>query len=433
MWNKRQIEILGMILLTISLCSASVITVAAKPDIRILASRIRAEFETDKADEQGPGDSEDEVLLKWQAASRDGDKLYQYLEQHKDGKIYDHYGGHYLNEDHQLTVLLSCQSQTCIHELQQIDFETDVIVRYGEFGSYFKTMELLQEINSKISGINISVVNGKGTAAEKELMAYYPCTHYDHLSNRISVSVSAYNEETTEYALKLFKELVGDYAGVLYYSCTKEDVTFEFYSTGIYLGQKIEVNGSNYSTGYRAIRTRDGVSYWGLVTSAHGNWKDDIAYIGDSPSNRIQIGTIKEWRFSDPIDAAFIQLDSGNYASQYVKYSNSTGSTTSTHFVTTSTTASVGNLLYKSGYATYRTSGTISSVNTAGYIGIHYFSSMIAVPEAIATYGDSGGISYKIISGNTGAALGIVEAGDNDITLFMKAPDINTYLSLSTY
>ena len=91
-------------------------------------------------------------------------------------------------------------------------------------------MELLQEINSKISGINISVVNGKGTAAEKELMAYYPCTHYDHLSNRISVSVSAYNEETTEYALKLFKELVGDYAGVLYGSCAKENVTFDYYN-----------------------------------------------------------------------------------------------------------------------------------------------------------------------------------------------------------
>ena len=230
MRKKKLIGILCMIILTISLCSAAVITADTKPDIRIIASRIRSEFETDKADEQGPGDSEDEVLLKWQAASRDGDKLYQYLEQHKDGEIYDHYGGHYLNEDHQLTVLLSSQSQTCINELQQIDFETDVIVRYGDFGSYFKTMELLQEINSKISGINISVVNGKGTAAEKELMAYYPCTHYDHLSNRISVSVSAYDEETTEYALKLFKELVGDYAGVLYNSCAKENVTFDYYN-----------------------------------------------------------------------------------------------------------------------------------------------------------------------------------------------------------
>ena len=86
-------------------------------------------------------------------------------------------------------------------------------------------MQLLDELNRGIARINQTVLNGQGTAAEKELMTYFPCTHYDHLTNSISVSVSAPDRESKERAVALFRELVGDHPEVTYKTLAKDEVT----------------------------------------------------------------------------------------------------------------------------------------------------------------------------------------------------------------
>jgi hypothetical protein len=58
---------------------------------------------------------------------------------------------------------------------------------------------------------------------------------------------------------------------------------------------------------------------------------------------------------------------------------------------------------------------------------------MIAVPGAIAGGGDSGGIAYRLVSGNSAGILGIVKAISNDVTLFIKASNINSILGLTSY
>lgn len=133
-------------------------------------------------------------------------------------------------------------------------------------------------------------------------------------------------------------------------------------------------------------------------------------------------------------DAAFIRFNSNITYNQYIQYSSVTGSTAQTHYLNGTTySPAVGNTLYKSGGSTYRTSETISSVSSASYTSGIYFTDMIAVPGAIAGGGDSGGIAYRLVSGNSAGILGIVKAVNNDVTFFIKASNINSILGLTSY
>ena len=164
-------------------------------------------------------------LLHNQAASRDGDRLLAYLDSHPDSELSRYFAGFWISDSQQISVLLSCEAPGCLNELESIGFERGAEIMRGSFGSYRETMQLLDELNRGIARINQTVLNGQGTAAEKELMTYFPCTHYDHLTNSISVSVSAPDKESEERAVALFRELVGDHPEVTYKTLAKDEVT----------------------------------------------------------------------------------------------------------------------------------------------------------------------------------------------------------------
>ena len=328
--KNKIIGALTIILLTaVAFFAISPAAFAEESDTEAIAERIRAKLEKERAVCDEENDFSEEDVLKNQAASQDSDRLKEYFVSHKDGELYRHYAGHYINEEQTLTILLSCEESGCSRELAGIGFETEIEIRRGDFGSYFETKAMLDEINSKISQINLAVLHEEGTDKEVELMNYYPCTHYEHLTNSIWISVAAQDQEAEEHAVLLFKELVGDYPELTYGTCGKENVTAEDYTT---------VNPA------------------------------------------------------------------------------------------------VGDILYKSGGSSFRTSATISSVNSAGYISGVYFSDLIAVPGSIAGGGDSGGIAYKLLYGsNMAGILGIVKGGDDDVTLFIKASNINNILGIGSY
>ena len=160
-----------------------------------------------------------------QAASRDCDRLQDYLDSHPHSELKHHFAGLWIGDDQRLTVLLSCEAPGCHAELESIGFERGAVIIRGDFGSYDEAMEILDTLNRGISRINQAVLDGQGTEAEQELMRFYPCTHYDHQANHVSVSVAAQDKASEARAIALFKELIGDYPAVAYYSLPKENVT----------------------------------------------------------------------------------------------------------------------------------------------------------------------------------------------------------------
>lgn len=170
----------------------------------------------------------DACLLAEQAAARDAERFKKYLSEHCEDEIWHHFAGLYLNEEDKLVIMFSCElenSQTscgCKEILQQVGFETNIVIE-GCKGSYYEVMGVKSEIGQKVAEMNQKVKAGKGTEKEIELDSHRPAVIYMDPSNSILVRIAAASSEEFESAVKLFKEVIGDYEAVFFERKIPED------------------------------------------------------------------------------------------------------------------------------------------------------------------------------------------------------------------
>lgn len=147
------------------------------------------------------------------------------------------------------------------------------------------------------------------------------------------------------------------------------------------------------------------------------------------------LGTVKKYRYSGNIDAAWIDLDptfsigtSLKYHPQSIGISWPLQNTPVTSYI-------VGQLYGKSGASSQYTYGTITSTNASGVNGL----TGLVATNIYAKGGDSGGIVFKITGTGTnptnyqtaGIVHGGPEGGGN--LKFVKANSIVSSFGLTTY
>ncbi len=368
----------------------------------------------------------DEVWqLKNQAASRDADLVWRFLDKNPESVLHQYFSGMYIDESSQLIVNVFGEENACRKQLTDLGLETKVLVK-KETESYYAVKERLSHINAKIIEINEHVQNACGTDEESAFMGYRPCISYYDQSNSILVQMAVIDENDFAYAKGLFIKLVGSYEALSFEACGKDELNFSFYLSPVQPGRGIYISGaSDYSLGFRAYYM-DGVNKrYGMITAAHGNAIGQSVYFASTTTN---IGSITLRQLSTNIDAAFVQLG-GNYGGSQTIYSTSPSEVLDSYISTPTT----GTTIYKVGAATGKTGGTVASTSYNATVGTQYITDMISVASQIASTGDSGGITYMVLSGTSRRTVGGVEGGDSTVTLFLKAAAIELFLGVHIY
>lgn len=193
------------------------------------------------------------------------------------------------------------------------------------------------------------------------------------------------------------------------------------HATTLKPGQAIATNGiaNNCSMGYRV--KVDGNA--GYITAGHCFDRSGQSATG---------GTVKKWKESGTVDAAFVQTTSSYSPSNSLYYTS--GDLTYINN-TLCPTLSVNQAIAKVGFKTGFTSGKIKSLNYSGnYDGI-YFTKLIATDYSTAG-GDSGGAVFVPSNVSSSSGGGVPLAGINKGTssyggVFVNANEI--YSSFKDY
>lgn len=143
------------------------------------------------------------------------------------------------------------------------------------------------------------------------------------------------------------------------------------------------------------------------------------------------IGTVKKWKNSGSVDAAWVQTLSGtNTIAQKPPFSNET--TVSTSIITS---FYAGQKIAKLGQTTGYTTGSVTNPSYTGTFGTKFTDLVLA--SLPASNGDSGAIVMEqTATFNDGFRIaGIAKAAQNNSTamVFVKATRINSEFGLSRY
>lgn len=308
-------------------------------------------------------------------------------------------GGLYINEEDNLVIQFVEKEVSNLKSdyLNQLSVDDSINVTYVKY-SY----EDLKKVHDKI--LNYFIKENK----EEYITGLY----IDVIKNRVVVELKENNEE----GIKKFKDLVIDSPMVIY---DDERVLSDIASANPG-GAFTSSSNQGCSWGYRA-KTSSGET--GMISAGHcftGN--------GGSVSG---IGTVKKWKNSGSIDAAWVQTSSGtNTLAKKPTFSNVT--TLSTSVITSFYT---GQKLAKLGQTTGYTTGSVTNPSYTGTFGTKFTDLVLASLPAGA--GDSGAIVMEqTATFNDGfKTAGIAKAAQNNSTamVFVKATRINSDFGLSRY
>lgn len=342
----------------------------------------------------------------------------------------DCYAGAYIDDAGELVVLVTDLSSETEKEIEKIaendDFKLETVdVSYNdllEIQAYITDYYENNYQNSAIEGVN-------------ELLDSYVEIWIDDMENRVVVNI----EDLTDEKVATFKEYITDDENVV----LENSDTIEYDATAWKLGRAIyrykstsgsTVYSSKYSTGFRCkYLVSSGIYYYGFVTSAHGgNTVGKVIYANGACST--SLGKIVARKYSGSVDAAFVRLTNSNYSiSNQVLYKNSSGDTggktlnTSYHMEY----ATVGSTIYKSGAATYLTSGEVISSSCSITVDGTTFTHIIKTDYKSAG-GDSGGVVY-VKYNDKYWAVGIHESHSNNYSYAVSAKYIVSGLGVSVY
>ena len=238
--------------------------------------------------------------------------------------------------------------------------------------------------------------------------AYYD----DIVNNRVVVELKDYSMES----INSFKKNVID-SPIIHFSESRNIVDYASFKSG----EGIPTLGC--SIGFRAkLNSADG-----FVTAAHCvSGVNEVVPV---------FGTVKKYRRSGNVDAAWIDLNVGTTIINAL-YNNPVGLVLSAPLNNTPVTSFVVGQLYgKSGAYSYYTYGYIEGENASGSGGL----TGLVKTSIYATHGDSGGIVVKITgTGNLPVKFqtaGIVQggpAGGGDMN-FTRASSIVSAFGVTTY
>lgn len=209
------------------------------------------------------------------------------------------------------------------------------------------------------------------------------------------------------------------------------------------------MNGGWCSTGYRATyKSYDGNVYTGFVTCGHGNnYGHGVYKMARKDDNTVliyeKIGEIVESDYDgrSSIDTAFVKITNPDYEmTNNVHYTSSAGDTRLDAVLNgTYKIPPIGVTLFKSGGATYLTSGEVRGTSGTGYFEINKYTTIylynLIVTDCIADHGDSGGVAYIMDGGVNAAAVGAVEGGSKEENLgyYISAYNISTRFGAKPY
>jgi hypothetical protein len=155
------------------------------------------------------------------------------------------------------------------------------------------------------------------------------------------------------------------------------------------------------SMGYRAYDDFNGVYSYGFTTAGHGV-QDSIGHaIYSNSSFTNQIGTRSVWAFNGSVDASFILNGTNTTIGTQANYSDSSGSTSGGDNIATNTymlSIGTGEVVYKVGSTTYKTSATVLDTDFSATVSGVCFTNLTKTTY-FATQGDSGGLVYTYYNG----------------------------------
>jgi len=227
-------------------------------------------------------------------------------------------------------------------------------------------------------------------------------------------------DEFTEENIEIFKKTINNSGCIIY--AESEGVPIDH--VNVDPGDRIQSNTGGGSVAYRA--RRGGLN--GIVTAGH------VATTTASGNNWIRYGSASGTIFAETkarqqsgsVDAAWCEITN----TSYVPTNNIMGGT----LLTSTLNPSVGDVVYKIGYASNLTSGTVTSTNYNATVGGISFTNLSRASYNSLS-GDSGGLVCTFnMSTSTGYTVGIHKAstGAND-SLYTKASLANSALSMTRY
>ena len=404
-------------------------------------------------------------------------QITEHIDMHDD-ELRSHFSGAQINDEGYLVVALCCNIDFCKkYIIEELNCE-NIVFEKGT-GSYYYGQQQLDAINEKIALLQEKKVSGKNISAEaKEMMESHPCTKYNYEDNTITVvfavseeaeraiakakidkngslaynskaqlsDVEALEVEKFNKTVDTFRSIVSDQSNISYSTDSKsewlieEQAATEPWRPGRWLWVYNDPNanmGASISTGYRAKYTYNGTTYYGFVTCAHGTNTGNSVYIKNSISSDYKLGVILDRSYGKKVDVSFLRITNSNYTnSNAIYYTSSQAGVTRQGTVLdgTQTTVARNTQIYKSGKATYLTSGYVKSLNHSGYVDDTYFYSLIKADRSMVASGDSGAVTYIVDTGATnGKAVGIVFGISNDKAIFIKASNIKAVFGAEAY
>lgn len=319
----------------------------------------------------------------------------------------DYIGGFYIDKNDNNVVIQIVKDDEPIKSKSQI----------ASYNLYQKILSVdntakIEYVDYSYNEINFVIEVLENYYSENFENGYIDAYYDDIVNNRVVVELKDYSEQT----IKEFKENVID-SPIIYFSEPREIIEYASFKAGE------GIPGLGCSIGFRAKLNGSE----GFVTAAHCvSGVNEVVPL---------FGTVKKYRKSGNVDAAWIDLNFGITILNSL-YNNPLMITLVAPLDNTPVTSFVVGQLYgKSGASSYYTFGNIESVNASGAGGL----TGLVGTSVYATNGDSGGIVVKITgTGNLPIKFqtaGIVHGGPTGggNLLFSKASSIVSAFGVVTY
>ncbi|WP_040198098.1 hypothetical protein [Candidatus Soleaferrea massiliensis] len=311
--------------------------------------------------------SEEEMVAIQEQSNNEYNRIYQENSMGRSASYPSDYAGGYLDENGELVVLTTDDSEETQKQLKNMAGNQDLQVRKAEY-SY----EYLQSLADKITDYmnsdtaNSIIKNSLGTWGV-----------YDD-KNCIIATIK--DLDTTK--IDLFKSEISDSGAIRFENQSGEIILDKSLGAGACIKDRVH---ADYSIGYRARRSVGGSYEYGFVTCGHGNAVGDPVYDG-----MIKIGQITAVKFGGNTDAAFVKITNSDY-----NITNSIARTNKTLVAGGYRTVSVGTTINKSGCVNGVGSGQVTSSSfRCSYQG-STFTDLIQ-----STYPRAGGDSGCIVYSN---------------------------------
>jgi len=337
----------------------------------------------------------------------------------------DYYAGAYINDSGRLIVQVCQISDDIISDVQQRTGNNSISIEEAEH-SYNTLIALKNQVtryvsenpNSEITAtlssasicddtntLEIAVVDPSAATTNAILNELFPTTLSSfNLSSNPSSAISFVQEDKPEFPTPAGPEQKSKDSPIIPTAASKT----------IYAGDPITTSSGYYlSVGFPCRRKLSSGNYeYGFVTAAHGCAKNDtVSYDGTV------IGTVTEWKLDGRIDCAFVKMTDTTYSlPHYINLYDENKGTRKVYPVAIGAIVSVavGSTVYKDGYTTNTTEGTVKSVSTDIYIGGRTLTDLIKT-SAMSDSGDSGGLGFMIASDpntlkTSAIKFGLVEA-----------------------